>query len=60
VLQFDVVAQRLKDEYKVDCQFEGVSVQTARWIQCEDEAMLTQFKNKAETALALDQSGDLV
>ena len=37
ILQFDVVAQRLKDEYKVDCQFEGVAVQTARWIQCEDD-----------------------
>ena len=60
VLQFDVVAQRLKDEYKVDCQFEAVNVQTARWINCEDDTMLTQFKNKAEVNLSLDHAGDLV
>ena len=60
ILQFDVVAQRLKDEYKVDCQFEGVAVQTARWIHCEDDAMLTQFKNKAEANLSYDHAGELV
>ncbi|MCL4115152.1 UNVERIFIED_CONTAM: hypothetical protein GTU68_035882 [Idotea baltica] len=60
ILQFDVVAQRLKDEYKVDCQFEGVAVQTARWIHCEDEAMLAQFKIKAEANLSYDHAGELV
>ncbi len=60
VLQFDVVAQRLKDEYKVDCQFETVNVQTARWIQCDDEEMLNQFKIKAEANLSLDHAGELV
>ena len=37
MLQFDVVAQRLKDEYNVDCQFESVNVQTARWVRCGDD-----------------------
>jgi peptide chain release factor 3 len=60
VLQFEVVAQRLKDEYKVDCQFEAVNVQTARWIACDDEIMLKQFKQKAENNLALDHAGELV
>lgn len=60
VLQFDVVAQRLKDEYKVECQFEAVNVQTARWIQCEDETMLKQFKTKAEANLSLDHAGEIV
>lgn len=60
VLQFDVVAQRLKDEYKVDCQFEAVNVQTARWIQCDDEERLSQFKIKAEANLSLDHAGELV
>src|SRR5690606_817345 len=32
-LQFDVVAHRLRDEYKVECQFEQISVATARWIE---------------------------
>ncbi len=60
VLQFDVVEQRLKDEYKVDCIFEAVNVQTARWIHCDDEKMLAQFKTKAEANLSLDHAGELV
>ena len=60
ILQFDVVAQRLKDEYKVDCQFESVAVQTARWIHCEDKVMLDKFKTKAEVNLSTDHAGELV
>ena len=60
VLQFDVVEQRLKDEYKVDCMFEAVNVQTARWINCDDEKMLNEFKAKAEVNLSLDHAGELV
>ena len=60
VLQFDVVAERLKSEYKVDCMFEAVNVQTARWIQCDDEKMLERFKAKASSNLALDHAGELV
>jgi len=37
-----------------------VNVQTARWIHCDDEAMLAQFKIKAETNLSLDHAGELV
>ncbi len=60
VLQFDVVEQRLKDEYKVECIFEGINVQTARWIHCDDEKMLDEFKKKAEANLSLDHAGELV
>ena len=60
ILQFDVVAQRLRDEYKVACHFETVSVATARWVECEDARMLEQFKKKAYDNLAVDQGGDLV
>jgi len=60
VLQFDVVAERLKTEYKVDCIFEAVNVQTARWIQCDDEKMLERFKIKANANLSLDHAGELV
>ena len=59
VLQFDVVAFRLKDEYKVDCGYESVSVSTARWVYCEDQKMLADFKRKAERNLALDGGGHL-
>lgn len=59
VLQFDVVAQRLKDEYKVDCIFESVTVATARWVECDDEKMLEEFQRKAADNLAIDGAGDL-
>ena len=59
-LQFDVVAHRLQDEYKVACQFEPINVSTARWVQCDDERMLDDFQRKAHDNLALDHSGSLV
>ena len=60
VLQFEVVAYRLHNEYKVDAVFENVNVQTARWIRCEDEKMLKDFTNKNENNLARDNAGQLV
>ncbi len=59
VLQFDVVAHRLKHEYGVDCTFEGVQVATARWVSCEDEKKLEEFRRKAADNLALDSGGEL-
>ena len=60
VLQFEVVAQRLRDEYKVECQFEAVGVQQARWIRCEDDKMLSEFKRKLDTNLSYDHAEELV
>jgi len=60
ILQFDVVAHRLKDEYNVECQFESVAVATARWIECEDSAMEERFREKAYENAGEDQSGALV
>src|SRR3990167_5503216 len=59
MLQFDVVAYRLKHEYNVDCVYETVSVTTARWVYCSDEKKLEEFKNKAFDNLALDGSDNL-
>ena len=59
-LQFDVVAHRLKDEYKVECQFEPINVVTARWIECDDDKMLGEFKKKAHDNLAVDHNESLV
>ncbi len=59
VLQFEVVAQRLKDEYGVECQFEPINVNTARWVESDDEKKLAEFKIKAKSNLALDHAGDL-
>ena len=59
-LQFDVVAHRLRDEYKVECQFETVNVATARWVQCADPKILAEFERKAHDNLALDHGEQLV
>jgi peptide chain release factor 3 len=60
VLQFDVVAERLKTEYKVDCRFEKVNVQTARWVSSDNTKRFDEFRDKAATNLAVDHGGDLV
>jgi peptide chain release factor 3 len=59
ILQFDVVAFRLRDEYKVDCIYVPVGVNIARWIECDDPKKLAEFKVKAEAHLAIDGSGHL-
>ncbi len=60
ILQFDVAAHRLQNEYNVECAFETVSVATARWINCNDPVMLKKFKDKNQANLAEDHAGDLV
>ncbi|MEM6640782.1 MAG: peptide chain release factor 3 [Pseudomonadota bacterium] len=60
VLQFDVVAERLRHEYRVECQFEAVDVATARWVECDDPSMFEQFRKRCHDNLALDHAGDLV
>ena len=58
-LQFDVVAYRLKDEYKVEAIYEPVNVYTARWVYCEDERKLEEFRKKAADQLSIDGGGYL-
>ncbi|WP_108125880.1 peptide chain release factor 3 [Saccharospirillum mangrovi] len=59
LLQFDVVAQRLKSEYKVEAVYEPISVATARWVEAPDERKLEQFRDKAHDNLALDGGDNL-
>jgi peptide chain release factor 3 len=58
ILQFDVVAHRLKYEYGVDCQFETINVATARWVSGSDKD-IEQLKIKAGNNIAIDSSGAL-
>ncbi|MDZ7753124.1 MAG: peptide chain release factor 3 [Gammaproteobacteria bacterium] len=60
VLQFDVVAARLRDEYRVEAVFEAVNVATARWVSATSKAKLAEFRSKASAHLALDHGGELV
>ena len=59
VLQFDVVAYRLKAEYGVDAVYDNISINTARWIACDDAKKLEEFKNKCFDNLALDGADNL-
>ena len=58
-LQFDVVAYRLKDEYKVEAIYEPVNVYTARWISCDEPRKLEEFRKKAAEHLSVDGGGHL-
>ncbi len=58
ILQFDVVAHRLKYEYGVDCQFETINVATARWVS-GSENDIEQLKIKAGNNIAIDSAGML-
>ena len=59
VLQFDVVAHRLRHEYAVDSSYDNIDVTTARWVGCDDLAHLDEFKRKNQARLALDSAGNL-
>jgi peptide chain release factor 3 len=59
-LQFEVAAFRLRDEYGVDCVFEGTNVVAARWVRCEDTKKLEDLKKKLRVNLAEDHTGELV
>jgi len=58
ILQFDVVAHRLKYEYGVDCQFEAINIATARWVTGSDKD-IEQLKVKAGNNVAIDSAGML-
>jgi peptide chain release factor 3 len=60
MLQFDVVAYRLKDEYKVDCAFEPVPVATARWVSCQTSRKIEEFRDRNGAHLGVDHAGELV
>lgn len=59
VLQFDVVAWRLREEYGVDCSYEDVPVIAARWVTCDDPRRLEEFSDRVGEYLARDGAGQL-
>ncbi|MBX9901737.1 MAG: peptide chain release factor 3, partial [Burkholderiaceae bacterium] len=60
VLQFEVVASRLKNEYGVDAAFEGTSISSARWVTCDDKKMLADFERSSAGAnVAYDAAGNM-
>ncbi len=59
-LQFEVVAQRLKDEYKVDAIFESADIYTARWLTYPDELTRRNFEREQAIRLGKDVDGNPV
>jgi peptide chain release factor 3 len=60
VLQFEVVASRLLNEYGVDAVFEGTSISSARWVSCDDKRVLADFeKSSAGNHIAYDAAGNM-
>ncbi|MDB5794326.1 MAG: peptide chain release factor 3 [Noviherbaspirillum sp.] len=60
VLQFEVVASRLMNEYGVDAVFEGTSISSARWVSCDDKRVLADFeKSSAGNNVAYDAAGNM-
>lgn len=59
-LQFDVVANRLKTEYNVDCVYEPVAISCARWVSADDPKIMKEFSAKFSHNLATDANNMLV
>ena len=58
-LQFEIVAQRLATEYKVDAIYEACDVATARWLVFPDEKTKKEFCDEQSNRLARDSEGNL-
>lgn len=59
-LQFEVVAQRLQTEYKVDAIFEAADIHTARWLTFPDDLTRKNFEREQLHRMAKDVDGNLV
>jgi len=59
-LQFEVVAQRLQTEYKVDAIFEPADINTARWLTFPDNLTRRNFEREQQHRMARDVDGNLV
>jgi len=60
MLQFDVLTTRIETEYNLKAGFEDAGLDTARWVSCEDPAILRRFSDQYLQSLAEDRDGSLV
>ena len=58
-LQFDLIAHRLREEYRADCLYEQSNISTARWVVGKDRVQLDAFRNKHAGNLSIDGGGHL-
>ena len=60
VLQFEVMADRIKNEFNIPVVFEPTQYVTARWVESDDKAALEKFINANQISLAQDHDEDPV
>ena len=56
-LQFDVLKERIKQEYGIPVRFEPAEMHATRWIQCDDDKKLKEFLDGHRGNLAKDHAG---
>ena len=59
-LQFEVMADRIKNEFNIPVLFEPTQYYTARWVDSDDKAQLEKFQNTNQISLAQDHDNALV
>ena len=59
ILQFDVTASRLKQEYGADTVYEPMELAVARWVSCENPKRFKEFQQENTAYLALDAEKEL-
>jgi len=57
MLQFEVMADRIRTEYDVACRFETTTLHTALWVECDDRFKLKAFIDSNKANMAVDHSG---
>lgn len=58
VLQFDVVVDRMKNEYNVDMNLSGTSYMSARWLPNNDKELFEKLGNMYSTQVTRDIEGN--
>ncbi len=57
VLQFEVMADRIRTEFGLPVMFEPTQYYTARWIDCDDNSELKKFIDTNQASMATDHDG---
>lgn len=60
MLQFEVMADRIRTEYDVPCRFENTSLYTAQWVESDDPFKLKKFVDTNKANMAEDHNGSPV
>jgi len=57
VLQFDVLADRIRTEYEIPVRFESTTLYTAEWVEADDARHLKKFVDANKANMAEDHTG---